>query len=353
MNPKTIIEDLMETVIREGGSDLHLPAGAKPSIRVDDQLIHLESNPPITHEQNLESLDMFLSAEQKERFFKEKQLDFSYNHKGQARFRCNVYYQRGEISIALRVIPKIIRTYKELNLPPILDTFASKKQGFFLVVGPVGQGKTTLLESMIESINKTRAEHIITIEDPIEYIFENKKSIIEQREVHTDTENFHTGLHATFRQDVDVIMVGEMRGPETMSTAVTAGETGHLVFSTLHTNDASQTVNRIIDSFPPDQQGQIRLQLAASLLGIFSIRLLPRISGGLIPAYELLINNAAVANLIREKRTHELNNVIETSSKQGMVNMNHSLADLVRSGEVAIETALLHAPNPEMMEKLL
>lgn len=353
MSTKTVIEDLMETVIREGGSDLHLSSGSKPSIRVDDQLIHLESTPPITQEQSLGFLDVLLNAGQKERFFREKQLDFSYNHKGKARFRCNVYYQRGEVSMALRLIPNVIRSYEELNLPHILDTFATQKQGFFLVVGPVGQGKTTLLASMIESINKTRAEHIITIEDPIEYVFENKKSIIEQREVDIDTYTFHAGLRAAFRQDVDVIMVGEMRGPETMSAAVTAGETGHLVFSTLHTNDASQTVDRIIDSFPSDQQGQIRLQLAASLLGIFSIRLLPRISGGLIPAYELLINNTAVANLIREKRTHELNNVISTSSKLGMVDMHTSLADLVRAGEVAIETALLYAPDPRILEKLL
>jgi twitching motility protein PilT len=205
-------------------------------------------------------------------------------------------------AVALRLIPKEIKTLAELNLPPILETFTKKNQGFFLVVGPVGHGKSTTLAALIEMINQERLEHIITIEDPIEYLFENKKSIIDQREVRLDTNDFHTALIHAFRQDVDVIMVGEMRGLDTVSTAVTAAETGHLVFSTLHTNSASQTIERIIDSFPANQQGQIRLQLSTSLTGIFSQRLIPRISGGLIPAYELLINNSAVSNLIREKR---------------------------------------------------
>jgi len=248
-----------------------------------------------------------------------------------ARLRGNAFFHAGMVGIALRLIPKI-RDVKELNLPPIIETFTQKKQGFFLVVGPVGQGKSTTLAAMIDLINRERKEHIVTIEDPIEYIFEQRQSIIDQREVGIDTKDFHSALLRSFRQDVDVIMIGEMRDAETISTAVTAAETGHLVLSTLHTNNASQTIDRIIDSFPSGQQGQIRIQLASSLLGIFSQRLIKRVSGGLIPAYELLINNKAVANLIREQKTQEIDIVIETGFEQGMVDMNRSLVDLVRIG---------------------
>jgi len=246
-----------------------------------------------------------------------------------------------------------IRSLEELGLPPWLANFAKKQQGFFLVVGPVGQGKTTTLAALIELINTERTEHIVTIEDPIEYLFTQKKSMIEQREVKIDTKDFPTALRSAFRQDIDVIMIGEMRGIETMSAAVTAAETGHLVFSTLHTNDAAQTIDRIIDSFPAEQQQQIRLQLAGSLLGIFSQRLVPRISGGLIPAFELLIKNTAVANLIRERRTHEINTVIETSSDQGMIDMNRSLAELVRRGEITAESAFSRSLDPKILERLL
>ena len=220
-------------------------------------------------------------------------------------------------------------------------------------MGPVGHGKTTTLASLVETINESRAEHIITIEDPIEYIYEQKRSIIDQREIRVDTEDFPTALKSVFREDVDVVLIGEMRETETISTAVTAAETGHLVFSTLHTNNAAQTIDRIIDSFPATQQDQIRIQLAGSLAGIFSQRLIPRISGGLIPAYELLINNNAVQNLIREKRTHEINTVIETGSQDGMIDMNRSLADLARRGEITIENAYLHSLNSKVLEKLI
>jgi twitching motility protein PilT len=220
-------------------------------------------------------------------------------------------------------------------------------------VGPVGQGKSTTLAAMVEIINTNRAEHIVTIEDPIEFIFEPKKSLIDQREVRVDTADFHTALHSAFRQDVDVIMVGEMRGPETIGTAVTAAETGHLVLSTLHTNNAAQTIDRIIDTFPAGQQDQIRIQLAGSLLGIFSQRLIPRIAGGLVPAYELLINNNAVSNLIRERRTHEIQTVIETGSEYGMIEMNRSLAELVQKGDITVENAFAHSLNPKGLERLL
>ena len=269
------------------------------------------------------------------------------------RFRGNGYFERGRMGVALRLIPRAIRSIAELNLPPALENFATREQGFFLVVGPVGQGKTTTLAALIEKINQERTEHIITIEDPIEYMFENKKSLINQREVRVDTADFGAALQSVFRQDVDVVMIGEMRTPETMATAVTASETGHLVFSTLHTNNASQTIDRIIDSFPANQQEQIRIQLAGSLAGVFSQRLVPRISGGLIPAYELLVNNNAVGNLIREKRTHEIQTVIETGAEEGMIDMNRCLADLVRTGEITIESAYARSWNPKTLERLL
>ena len=246
-----------------------------------------------------------------------------------------------------------MRTLPELKLPESLKEFTRKKQGFFLVVGPVGQGKSTTLSAMVDFINTERAEHILTIEDPIEYVFAEKHSIIDQREVGIDTKDFPTGLRSIFREDVNVIMIGEMRSPETIATAVTAAETGHLVLSTLHTNNAAQTIDRIIDSFPGDQQDQIRAQLAESLLGIFSQRLIPRITGGLVPAYELLINNNAVANLIREKRTHEIDVVIETGTEHGMVDMNRSLLELVRAGEITMESAYLYSMNPKALERIL
>ena len=297
-------------------------------------------------------LAVLLSSQNKELFYNTREIDFSYSAP-EGRFRGNAFFQQGAVSIALRLVTNKIRNFDELNLPEILKTFADKQQGFFLVVGPVGHGKSTTLAAMIDYINSNRAEHILTIEDPIEYIYEQKRSIIDQREVRIDTADFPVALKSMFREDMDVVLIGEMRGNDTISTAVTAAETGHLVFSTLHTNSASQTIDRIIDSFPAAQQDQIRTQLASSLNGIFSQRLIPRISGGLVPAFELLINNGAVANLIREKRTHEINTVIETSSQEGMIDMNRCLADLVARGEITIENAYLFSNNPKGLERLL
>lgn len=257
------------------------------------------------------------------------------------------------MGIALRLIPNVIRDFTELSLPPILQSFTQRSQGFFLCVGPVGQGKSTTLAAMVNTINKTRAEHIVTIEDPIEYVYKEEKSLVDQREVGLDTKSFETALNAALRQDVDVILVGEMRNTETIAAAVTAAETGHLVYSTLHTNDAAQTINRIVDSFPGSQQEQIRVQLASSLIAIFSQRLIPRIAGGLVPAYELLINNSAVANLIRDNRIHEIQSVIETGLEQGMIDMNRSLARLVQNGEISVENAFTYAVNPKGLERLL
>lgn len=350
---KKELEDLIETVIKEGASDMHLSEGHQPIIRVNGSLIPLVRKTILKKEDTDAFLSLLMNEDFKKMFIERKEIDFSYEYKAGARFRGNAFFQQGKVSIALRFIPKVINTIESLKLPPILADFARKKQGFFLVVGPVGQGKSTTLAAMIELINQERAEHIVTVEDPVEYLYEQKKSIIDQREVHLDTKAFSTALVSVLREDVNVLLVGEMRDPETMAAAVTAAETGHLVFSTLHTNNAAQTIDRIIDSFPSNQQDQIRVQLASSLIGVFSQRLIPRISGGRIPAYELLIVNSAVSNLIREKRVHEINTVIETSSEQGMIDINRHLADLVRKGEISIENAYKYAFNPKMLERLI
>jgi twitching motility protein PilT len=289
---------------------------------------------------------------QYERFIKEQGIDFSFEHKETIRLRGNAFIQQGKFVAVFRLIPKV-KTLAELNLPASLAEFAKKRQGFFLVVGPVGQGKSATMASMVSLINEERQAHILTIEDPIEYVYDQKKSIIDQREIGIDTPDFGDALKSAFRQDVNVILIGEMRNTETIGTAVTAAETGHLVLSTLHTNTASQTIDRIIDSFPPGQQDQIRIQLASSLIGVFSQRLIPRISGGRIPAYELMINNNAIANLIRERRTHEIDTVIETGFEQGMIDMNRSLIELVRAGEITVENAFAYSTNPKNLERLL
>jgi len=348
-----ILSELIDALMRENGSDLHLSEGHRPTVRVAGSLLPLLRHQPLTAKDTEGILEVLLSADNRKLFEENHEVDFSWGYGDKARFRGNAYVQRGSISIALRLIPTVIRTIQDLHLPPILETFTKKEQGFFLVVGPVGQGKTTTLAAMIEMINQDRAEHIVTVEDPIEFLFESKKSIIDQREVRTDTRDFHTALTSVFRQDIDVLMVGEMRDPETISTAVTAAETGHLVFSTLHTNNAAQTIDRIIESFPPEEQGQIRAQLSESLTGILSQRLIPRVSGGLVPAYELLINNNAVSNLIRERRTHEINTVIETGLDQGMIDMNRCLADLVRAGEITAEEAYAHTLDTKALKNLI
>ncbi|MBP9701908.1 MAG: PilT/PilU family type 4a pilus ATPase [Candidatus Pacebacteria bacterium] len=353
MDYKKELEELVSLVLKEGASDLHLAQGRHPIVRVNGALI------PLIKKSQLTKIDMegfvkeLVTPANKEIFDKEKEVDFSYSLTSLARFRGNAFNRQEEISIALRLIPKKIPTFADLNLPTILETFTRKKQGFFMVVGPIGQGKSTTLASMVEMINQTRAEHIVTIEDPIEYVYESKKSIIDQREVRVDTVSFHAGLVNMLRQDVNVALIGEMRDIDTIATAVTAAETGHLIFSTLHTNNAAQTINRIIDSFPPGQQDQIRMQLAGSLTGIFSQRLIPRVSGGRVPAYELLIANSAVANLIREKRVHEINTVIETGSQEGMVDMNRCLVELVRSGQISVESAYQYSLNPKGLERLI
>ncbi|MDP2642178.1 MAG: PilT/PilU family type 4a pilus ATPase [bacterium] len=352
--PEKILDELIGIVVKEGASDLHLSEGRIPMIRVSSFLIPLAKMPALTREDMTALLSVLLNPEAKKEFESLKEVNFAYSHlNNKVRFRCNAFLSLDKIGIAMRLVPTEVKSFEELGLPPILESFAKRQQGFFLVVGPVGAGKSTTLAAMVETINRERLEHIITIEDPIEYIFESKKAVINQREVKLDTPDFHTALKGIFRQDVDVVMIGEMRDPETISTAVTAAETGHLVLSTLHTNTAGQTVDRIIDSFPGDQQDQIRVQLAGSLLGIFSQRLVPRISGGLVPAYELLINNNATANLIRQKRTHELGAVIETGSEDGMIDLNRSLSGLVSKGDITVENAFQFSASPKTLERMI
>lgn len=346
------LDTLIELLVKEGASDLHISEDRNPIVRVSGQLVPLTKFPKFTKALMESILGSTLSELKKEVFKNIQSADFAYSHKGE-RFRVHAFIDQQKICMTFRHIPKAIPSLAELRLPESLANFARLKSGFFLVVGPTGHGKSTTLASLIEIINNERLENIITIEDPIEYQFTQQKSIIHQREVGIDTPSFASALHDSFRADVNVIMVGEMRDPDTMATAVSAAETGHLVFSTLHTNNAAQTVDRIIDSFTASQQNQIRIQLAASLSGIFSQRLIPKVSGGLTPAYELMMNNTAVSNLIRDKRTHELNAVIETGSGEGMIDFNRCLVEKVSAGEITIENAYLYSTNPRALEKMI
>jgi len=348
------LKELLSITVAEQASDLHLSVDHPPILRLAGSLIPLVKKKKLSSEDTKNFADTLMTEEQKQRFLEKKEVDFSYNFVEEgARFRVNVFFQRGNVSCALRLIPARIPTIKELNLPPILHQFVVPSQGFILVTGPSSHGKSTTLAVLIDEINHSRTDHIITIEDPIEYIFEDDRSIIDQREVYQDTLSFARASRSTFRQDPDVIMVGEMRDPETMATAITAAETGHLVFTTLHTNSASQTIHRIVDSFSPAQQGQIRAQLSGSLLGIVSQRLIPRIKGGLIPACEVLLNTPAVANLIRENKIHEIPLVIETSAEMGMISLNRALADLVKRKEITLENALNYSLSPAELKMLI
>jgi len=352
-NNQTQLKELLDTVIKEKASDLHISVNHPPVLRVSSRLVPLLKRKKLLAKETQDLAEGLMTEDQYQRFLKEKDIDFSYAYSSEARFRVNAFFQEGTISIALRLISKEIRTVDELNLPPVLHEFTKASQGFVLVAGPSGHGKSTTLAAMIDEINHTRADHIITIEDPIEYIFEDDRSIIDQREIYQDTMSFARALRSTFRQDPNVIMVGEMRDPKTISTAITASETGHLVFATLHTNSASQSIHRIVDSFPAEQQDQIRAQLSGSLLGVISQRLIPRIKGGLIPACEIMIASPAVANLIRENKIHELPLVIETSAEAGMLSLNRALADLVKRKEISLENALNYSLNPVELKMLV
>jgi len=347
------LAELMVLAAQQGASDLHLSVGKHPTVRIDGNLIPVSNEPILTPELTAGLIGALLTTDQQEKLITEREIDFAFSYEDKIRFRINVYFQSGYLSAALRLIPVQIRTIEELNLPSIIHEFTKPQQGFFLVVGPAGHGKTTTLAALIDEINHSRMEHIITIEDPIEYTFVQDRALIDQREVGTDTLSFHRGLRSILRQDPDVIMVGEMRDPESISIALTAAETGHLVFSTLHTNSVSQTIDRIVDSFPGSQQGQIRSQLATTLIGIVSQRLVPKISGGRTPACEIMFVNSAIKNLIREKKTYQINLVIDTSVQEGMMSLNRSLVELVRKREISLESAETYSLNPSELRQLL
>ena len=350
---KKQLNDLLEITYKQQASDLHFSSGHPPVLRIQGKLVPLVRLAKLTYKDTEGLARALTTEEQYQRFLQVKEIDFSYNFENKVRFRVNVFSQMGKTSCALRLIPTTIKTIEDLGLPPTLHSFTKPNQGFVLITGPSSHGKSTTLAALIDEINHQRSDHIITIEDPIEYIFKDDRSIIDQREIYQDTLSFARALRSTFRQDPDVIMVGEMRDAETMATAITAAETGHLVFATLHTNSASQTVHRIVDSFPSEQQQQIRAQLSGSLLGIISQRLLPRIKGGLIPACEILLSTPAVSNLIRENKVHELPMVIDTSVEAGMISLNRSLAFLVKNKEISLESALGYSLNPLELNMLL
>ena len=353
MDYLTYLKKLLDTAVTEEASDLDISVGHAPNIRITGQLVPLSQEKIISSEDSEGIAFSIMSEVQRKKFLEEKEIDFSYQHGDKGRFRINIFYQRGNISLALRFIPSKIRTIEELNLPPILHDFVNRPQGLILVTGATSQGKSTTLAAMIDEINHTKAVHIITVEDPIEYTYPIDRAIIDQREVAIDTLNFNNALRASLRQNPDVIMVGEMRDLETIATTITAAETGHLVFATLHTNSAAQTIHRMVDVFPAEQQVQIRFQLSSSLLGIVSQRLIPRIKGGFIPVCEVLICNNAVSNLIRENKIHEIPAVIETSAKEGMISLNRAMVDLVRKKEISLNNAMNYATDPGEIRNLL
>lgn len=353
MEFKYKLNDLLVLTAKQGASDLHLAVGRRPTLRIDGVLIQLQHEAILTPEDTQGLVLELLTPDQQQAFLRDKQIDFSFSLEDKARFRANAYFQRGYMAAALRLINSKIRTIEELNMPAILHEFTKMSQGFILMVGPAGHGKSTSLAAMIDEINHSRTEHIITVEDPVEYLFFQDKSIISQREVRTDTLSFHSALRTVLRQDPDVIMIGEMRDPVSIATAMTAAETGHLVFSTLHTNSAAQTIDRIIDSFPAEQQGQITSQLAATLVAIVSERLIPKINGGRIPAVEIMVVNSAIRNLIRERKSYQIDLVIETSIQDGMITLNRSLSNLVRKKEISLENAETYSLNPSELRLML
>lgn len=346
------IKRLLEITVNKGASDLHLIANVPPMIRIHGALAPIAGLERLSKEETEKLVFELVTEEQKEILLVNKELDFSFAFGEQARFRVNAYYQKGTLAVALRLISMKIPTIKELNLPEIYHAFAKLKQGFILVVGPTGHGKSTTLASIIEEINQNRAEHIVTIEDPIEYVFRHQKSIISQRELKNDTHSWPIALRSCLREDPNVVMIGEMRDLETMSMSLTIAETGHLVFSTLHTNSAAQSIDRIIDVFPEHQQEQIRMQLSTTIEAIISQRLLPCLEGGRIPATEILIATPAVRTVIREGKTHMIDNIIQTSAEVGMKMLEMDLARLVKEGKISLDVAQMYAFRPEELMKL-
>ena len=346
--------DVLTRMVEMRASDVHLTPGYPPAIRVRGRISPMEEYPRLTVQQTREVVYGILNSDQRKRFENQKQLDLAYAVSGVARFRVNCYFQRGTISAAFRLIPFDIQTLESLGLPLVLEDLTRKPRGFVLVTGPTGSGKSTTLASMVNLINREREEHILTIEDPIEYLHKHNKCIVNQREIGSDAEDFALALKAGLRQDPDVILVGEMRDLETIATALTAAETGHLVFATLHTQSTAQTVDRIIDVFPSAQQHQVRMQLSIALQGIVTQQLLPTADGsGRVVACEVLIPTPAVRNLIREGKTHQIYSAVQTSGSVGMQTMDADLARLVRNGKITRALAEQRASIPEELKRLL
>jgi twitching motility protein PilT len=354
LNGKYDINSLLGIAVSKNASDLHVSVGYPPIIRIDGELQEL-SEKPLTPEETEELVFSVLSDEKKELLEVNREIDFAYTHEGgnNARFRVNAFYTMKNLSAAFRLIPSRIRTIEELMLPQMYHQFSKLKQGLILVTGPTGHGKSTTLAAILEDINRTRFCHIVTIEDPIEYVFEGKKALIDQREMNDDTHSWEIALRSALRQDPDVILVGEMRDYETIAAAITLAETGHLVFATLHTNSASQTIDRIIDVFPENQQQQVRTQLANILQAVVGQRLIPLDKGGRRAVSEIMIMNPAVSNLIREAKTHQIDNVIRTSSDIGMVSLEKALVNLVREGLITTQKAQEYAVYPEEVLRLM
>jgi twitching motility protein PilT len=348
------LQQLLKAMVEKGASDLHLTTGSAPQLRIDGDLVPLRTNPlsPVETKQLCYSV---LTDSQKLRFEEDQELDFSFGVRGLARFRGNLFLQRGAVGGAFRTIPFSIRSFADLGLPPVLEEMCNKPRGLVLVTGPTGSGKSTTLAAMIDKINSERHEHIITIEDPIEYLHAHKNCLVNQREVGTDTTSFKKALKYILRQDPDVVLIGEMRDLETIEAAMVTAETGHLVFATLHTNSAAQTINRIIDVFPPNQQSQIRAQLSFVLEGVIAQSLVPRADGhGRVPAMEIMVPNAAIRNLIREDKIHQIYSQMQIGQgKSGMQTLNQNLAALYLRRLISLEEAIAHSSEPEELQQII
>lgn len=347
------IEELLEITIARRASDLHLLVGSKPILRIDGQLIPLDKFEVLTPDLNQKLIFSMLNSQQKDLLLTNKEIDFSFQHMNKARFRVNAYFEKNHLATALRLIPIEIATIEELNLPKIYHRLARLNAGFVLVTGPTGHGKSSTLAALIDEINEIYKKHVVTIEDPIEYLHSSKQSIISQRELHQDTHSWQVALRSVLREDPDVVLVGEMRDYETIAAALTVAETGHLVFATLHTNSAAQTIDRIVDVFPEHQQAQVRMQLANSLEAVLSQRLLPAIGGGRLPSAEVLLATSAIRANIRDGKTHLIDNIIQTSQEIGMMPLERSLADWVISGRIAMDVAQAWSLRPALLTRLI
>jgi twitching motility protein PilT len=353
MQQQPKIEMLLEEVVKRDASDLHIQVGLPPMIRVDGALTAIPNNPPLTEDMIEALVFSLMDEDQKQILLRDKEFDFSFAFGDLGRFRVNAFHERGNIAAALRLIPSEIRTLEQIGMPPVLNKFTEYPRGLVLVTGPTGSGKSTTLAALVDKINTERASHIITVEDPIEYTHHSKRSVVVQREVHYDTFSFSAALRSSLREDPDVVLIGEMRDLETIAAAITIAETGHLVFATLHTNSASQSIDRMVDVFPPHQQPQVRAQLGNMLQAICSQRLIPALSGGRIAAAEILVATPAVRNIIREGKNYQLEAVIQTGAEHGMQSMDRTLANLVHGGIISYEEARNYAVELEELDRLM